>query len=111
MFFLLRKRTWQKLDVQKKAPPFIICLCRYQLAETRWEGGGGVVGAYFYSESESAVTLCTRVDNLMLCFNKPEPVFVNLVRSPGIDSQPGGIDFLESIPGLLKRLQIRALPF
>jgi hypothetical protein len=27
-----------------------------------------------------------------------EPVFVNLLRSPGIDSQPG-----ESIPGLLKR--------
>jgi hypothetical protein len=57
----------------------------------------------------------------------PEPVFVDLLRSPGIDSQPGGpvrqpyllyrsaklqasgIDFSESIPGLLKRLQIRAL--
>jgi hypothetical protein len=57
----------------------------------------------------------------------PEPVFVNLLRSPVIDSQPGGpvrqpyltyrparlkkigkIDSLESIPGLLKRLQIRA---
>jgi hypothetical protein len=57
-----------------------------------------------------------------------EPVFVNLLRSPGIDSQPGGpvrqpyltyrpaymatkvggIGFLESIPGLHKRLQIRA---
>ncbi len=36
-----------------------------------------------------------------------EPVFVDLLRSPGIDSQPGGIDALESIPGLLKRLQIR----
>ncbi len=35
--------------------------------------------------------------------------FVHLLRSPGIDSQPGGIDSLESIPGLLKRLQIRAL--
>jgi hypothetical protein len=23
-----------------------------------------------------------------------EPEFVNLLRSPGIDSQPGGIDFL-----------------
>ncbi len=33
----------------------------------------------------------------------------NLLRSsPGIDSQPGGIDSLESIPGLLERLQIRA---
>ncbi len=52
-----------------------------------------------------------------------ELAFVKLLRSPGIDSQPGGpvrrtgspsyivrreIDSLESIPGLLKRLQIRA---
>jgi hypothetical protein len=29
--------------------------------------------------------------------------------SPDIESQPSGIDSLESIPGLLKRLQIRAL--
>jgi hypothetical protein len=41
----------------------------------------------------------------------PETVFVNLLRSPGIDSQPGGIGFhsSESIPGHHKRLQIRAL--
>jgi hypothetical protein len=26
--------------------------------------------------------------------NIPEPVFLNLLRSPGIDSQPGGIDSL-----------------
>jgi hypothetical protein len=39
----------------------------------------------------------------------PEPVFVNLVRSPGIDSQPGGIDSSEWIPGLPERLQQRAL--
>jgi hypothetical protein len=38
----------------------------------------------------------------------PEPVFV---RSPGIDSQPDRLDFLKSIPGLLKRLQIRALDY
>ena len=38
----------------------------------------------------------------------PEPEFVNLLRSPGIDSKPGGIDALKSIPGLFKRLQIRA---
>jgi len=38
-----------------------------------------------------------------------EPVFVNLLRSLRIDSQPCGIDSLESIPGLLKCLQIRAL--
>jgi hypothetical protein len=37
-----------------------------------------------------------------------EPEFVNLLRSPAIDSRPGGIDSLESISGLLKRLQIRA---
>jgi hypothetical protein len=37
----------------------------------------------------------------------PEPVFVNPLRSPGIDSQPGGVDSSESIPGLFKRLQIR----
>ncbi len=34
-----------------------------------------------------------------------EPELVN----PEIDSQPGKIDSFESIPGLLKRLQIRAL--
>jgi hypothetical protein len=35
--------------------------------------------------------------------------FVNFLRSTGIDSKPGGIDSLETIPGLLKRLKIRAL--
>jgi hypothetical protein len=40
-----------------------------------------------------------------------EPVFVNLLRSPGIDSQPGGTDSSEFIPGFLKRLQIRALKY
>ena len=53
----------------------------------------------------------------------PEPVFVNLLRGPGIDSQPGGPvrqpylsyrparlhRLVETTPGLLKRLQIRAL--
>ncbi len=38
-----------------------------------------------------------------------ETVLVNLLRSPVIDSQPGEIDYSESIPGLHKRLQIRAL--
>jgi hypothetical protein len=38
-----------------------------------------------------------------------EPVFVNLLRSPGIDSRFGGIDSSELITGLLKRLQTRAL--
>ncbi len=55
----------------------------------------------------------------------PEHVFVNLLRSPGIDSQPGGPvrqccltyrparlhRLAESIPGLLKRSKIRALFF
>jgi hypothetical protein len=58
--------------------------------------------------------------------NGPEPVFVNLLGAQGIDSQPAGrydnpicrtgppgyvgwrIDSLDSIPGLLKCLQIRA---
>jgi hypothetical protein len=31
-----------------------------------------------------------------------EPEFVNLLRRPEIDSQPSGIDCLESLPGLLK---------
>ncbi len=53
----------------------------------------------------------------------PEPEFLNLLRSSGIDSQPGGLvrqpclmywparphRLAESIPVLLKRLQIRAL--
>ncbi len=38
-------------------------------------------------------------------------LFLNLLnRAPGINSQPGGIDSSESIPGLLKGLQIRAQP-
>jgi hypothetical protein len=36
------------------------------------------------------------------CYVRTEPVFVNLLRIPGTDSS-------ESIPGLHKRLQIRAL--
>jgi hypothetical protein len=32
--------------------------------------------------------------------------FVHLLRSPGIDSQPGGFGSLESMPGLLKRLSL-----
>ncbi len=37
-----------------------------------------------------------------------EPVFVNLLWNAGIDFKPGGVDSSESIPGLLKLLQIRA---
>ncbi len=62
------------------------------------------------------------------CFQTAEPVFVNLLRSPKTDSKPdwpvrnpicrtgprGYIcwrnDSLKSIPGLLKRLQIRTQP-
>jgi hypothetical protein len=52
--------------------------------------------------------------------DKPEPVFVNLCRSTGIDSQPGGNRFLrqyylsyqsarlaESIPGVSPRADLR----
>jgi hypothetical protein len=45
----------------------------------------------------------------IICFRSPEPEFVNFFRSPGIDAHPGGLDSLESIPGLLYRLKIRAL--
>jgi hypothetical protein len=38
-----------------------------------------------------------------------KPVSVDLLRSPGFDSQPGGIDSSKTIPGLHKRLQIRYL--
>ncbi len=48
-------------------------------------------------------------ENTTLVGHSTELVFANLLRSPGSDSQPGGIDSWESIPGLLKRLQIRAL--
>ncbi len=44
-------------------------------------------------------------------YRNTEPVFVNLLRSPRIDSQPCGPvrkSYL-SVPGLLKRLQIQAL--
>jgi hypothetical protein len=58
-------------------------------------------------------------------FRKSEPVFVDLLMNPGIDSQPGGpvrhsdlsyrparlLRLSESIPGLYKRLKIRALYF
>ncbi len=58
-----------------------------------------------------------------LAVRRPEPVFANHLRSPGIDFQPGGpvrqpyLSFwsarlhrlAESIPGLHKHLQIRAL--
>ncbi len=39
---------------------------------------------------------------------RTEPEFVNLLRGPGIDSPPGGIDSLESISWLVKSLQLRA---
>ncbi len=39
---------------------------------------------------------------------RTEPEFVNLLRSPAIDSRPGEIDSLELISWLLKRLHIRA---
>ncbi len=42
-------------------------------------------------------------------FFQSDSHFVNLLRSPGIDSQPGGIDCLESIPMLLKCIEIWAL--
>jgi hypothetical protein len=47
----------------------------------------------------TGITHCLR--SLYLHFDRARN-FVNLLRSPGVDSQPGGIDFFESNPGLLK---------
>jgi hypothetical protein len=62
-------------------------------------------------------------ERINICNKDLEPVFVNLLRSLGMNSKPGGPvrqpylscrtarlhRLAESIPGLLKRLQIRAL--
>ncbi len=78
-------------------------------------GGGGSVG-----DATEYIKYRGRVE----IGGVSEPIFVSLLRSPGIDSQPGGPvrqpflmyrparlnSLAESIPGLLKRLQIRALP-
>ncbi len=57
-------------------------------------------------------TVCYSLISCVSCCHPqnfhPRDKFLNLLRSPGIDSQLGEIDSLESIPGLLKRLQIRA---
>ncbi len=55
-------------------------------------------------ENSAGVILAT-----LLQRKATESVFVDLLRSPGIDSQSRGIEALESIPGLLKRFQILAL--
>jgi hypothetical protein len=44
------------------------------------------------------INYCSRIFTVMYTVLTPEPEFVNLFRSAGIDSQPG----------LLKRLQIQA---
>ncbi len=51
------------------------------------------------------------LSNLLLINDTPEPISVNILSSPGIDSQPSRIDSSESFPGLLKSLQIRAQLF
>jgi hypothetical protein len=80
------------------------------------------------SGHEHQVLRAVIVDCCIQKTRSTEPVFVNLFGSPGIDpslamagtttlfdvparqaTKAGGIDSLESIPGLLRRLQIRAL--
>ncbi len=70
----------------------------------------------------SSISECKERQSSLLVEGVSEPEFVNLLRSPGIDSQPGGPvrqpylkyrpawlhKLAESIPGLLKRLRIRA---
>ncbi len=68
------------------------------------------IDCYHWNHTRRAGSLLQQILAFSLVLTHySEPVFVNLLRSPWIDFQPGGIDSLESIPGLLKRLQIRAL--
>jgi hypothetical protein len=53
----------------------------------------------FFYEFEATV-LCLL---MFVIESQPEPVFVDLLKSPEIYSQPGEIDVSESIPGLHKR--------
>jgi hypothetical protein len=76
---------------------------------------GSCLGALF--------TIDVDYSSLVYFSQHTEPEFVNLLRSPGIDSQPGGPvrqphltdrpaklqRLAGSIPGLLKHLQIRVL--
>jgi hypothetical protein len=57
---------------------------------------------------------------MAMCTSRPD-LYINILRIPGINSQPaagpvtktllvtGGIDYSKSIPVLLKRIQIRVL--
>ncbi len=68
----------------------------------------------FIVSNDIAKTECRNKPNAK--YNTPgtvhtEPVFVNLLRTSEINSKPGGIDSSESIPGLLRRLQIWAQYF
>jgi hypothetical protein len=81
-----------------------------------WNGTGS---------SSSCENLCTLMYSILNISNAPEPEFINLLRSPGIYSQPGGPvrhpyltyrparlhRLAESILWLLKHLQISALVF
>jgi hypothetical protein len=87
---------------------------------------GQIYSPYFYSTSLCTLWLRTP---LLLSLRTPETIFVNLLWSSGIDpslagrysnpifivparqtTYPGGVDSSESMLGLHKRLQIRALP-
>ncbi len=76
---------------------------------------------YFINISNSVSFDADILNRLQRPFSETELAFVNLTRSPGIDSQPGGPvrnpyltyrparlhRLAESIPGTLQRLQIR----
>jgi hypothetical protein len=64
------------------------------------------INGQFKNLQKSFLTRRTEIIVTWSC--RVEPVFVNLLRRSEIDSQPGGIDAWESIPGLLERLQIQA---
>ncbi len=57
------------------------------------EGLGGVP-IPTTGESLALCVLCDALFPLNVMSTQLEPEFVNIVRSPGIDSQPGGIDSL-----------------
>ncbi len=51
----------------------------------------------FMNATKQVFEVEEKPSRLLLNISLAEPEFVNLLRSPGIDSQPGGNDFLASI--------------
>jgi hypothetical protein len=56
------------------------------------KGGWGGWGVSFSKDDRKMSALCKDSTTTSATACLMEPVFLNLLRSPGIDSQPGGID-------------------